>query len=328
MGYYLFHSGSADHSSEDRIRGICQILTCRPEICCGAMEEDWHYGLAQVGDLRRHRTGLRRGDWCITDRPGDICGLSRGVQGLLWGWEPTAKPDREQAKLLRRFRGILVSQQRSVELLHRAGVKKNVCIGPDPSVLVRRQLRGLEGAFRRDTVGLCISPATARRERTEGLLFRSYCHLIRWILTNTDWEIALIPYCVKGRCNDLLLQKAVKNRFPRENRLICRSDTDCQGLRGDLSLCRCCVGGAAVGAAWSCGVPGLCVGPSGGLTALADHLFGTHYETVAGTAELGSEADLTDRFVKFLDREAVLRRWLEVSAPRYRKWAGEWKWCG
>ena len=32
MGYFLMHGGSADHTSEDRIRGICSMLPERPEI--------------------------------------------------------------------------------------------------------------------------------------------------------------------------------------------------------------------------------------------------------------------------------------------------------
>ena len=45
MGYFLFHGGSADHASEDRVRGICQLLPEQPEICTEAPEEDCTFKL-------------------------------------------------------------------------------------------------------------------------------------------------------------------------------------------------------------------------------------------------------------------------------------------
>lgn len=333
MGYFLFHGGSADHCSEDRIRGLCQMLPRKPEICTGSPEEDYRYGLASLAALSRDRPGwaarrLRRGDWYVTTRPVCPDGLRMGVRTVLWGWAPVTAPDRRQAKALSRFHRIILTEPRSVELLSRAGVKKNVRLGPEPAFLVERQLRPIGNAFRQDTVGLCISPAAVRFEQMPGLLFHSYCHLVRWILKNTDWQIALIPYCAKNSCNDLLLQTAVKQQFAGEDRLFCRTDGDCRVLRGDLSLCRCCVGTAGVSAAWSCGVPGVCVGASSRVQGLADTLFGSGQESVVRVDSLKREEDLTARFVDFLRKEDALRRWLEVSAPRYRQWAGQWQWCG
>ena len=98
-------------------------------------------------------------------------------------------------------------------------------------------------------------------------------------------------------------------------------------LRGDLSLCRCCIGTAGVSAAWSCGVPGLCLGASSRIQGLSQALLGTRQDGVLRVSELRTEKDLTQHFRFFLDREAAMRRWLEVSVPRYRHWAqqGTWK---
>lgn len=333
MGYYLLHGGSADHSSEDRIRGICRLLPEQPEVYTNALEEDWHYGLAALAGLTRNRPGLaarriKRGDWCVTSQPRCVDGLRRGIRTVLWGWAPAGEIGRQTARELSRYYRVVVTEQRSVELLRRAGVERNVRLGPDPSFLVKRQLRALGGAFRQDTVGLCFSPAVGRFERVNGLLFDSYCHLIRWILKNTDWQIALIPYCAKSDCNDRLLHRSLRRRFAGEDRLICREDGDCQVLRGDLSMCRCCVGTAGVPAGWSCGVPGVCIGSSSRIQGLADTLFGSRQETVIGVNSLKREEDLTIRFVDFLHKEDALRRWLEVSLPRYRQWAEGWQWCG
>ena len=333
MGYCLVHGGSADHASEERVRGLCRMLPEQPEIYCAALEEDWRYGLGAVGALTRNRPGLVRrrlgwGDRCIVLTPRAVDRLRPGVKRILWGWSPAGPVSRRQAKELAKFHQIVVTDPRSGALLRQAGLGSRVRLGPDPSFLVERQLRRLDGAFHRDTVGLCVSPAVGDFEAREGLLFHSYCHLIRWILRNTDWQIAMIPYCAKRSCNDLALHQALKRQFPGEDRLFCREDGDCRVLRGDLSLCRCCVGTAGVTAAWSCGVPGLCLGAGNRALGLADALFGSSRETVVRVGQLRQEGDLTEQFRQFLRREETLRRWQEVSVPRYRHWAAQWKWSG
>ena len=331
MRTILLHGGSGDHSSEDRIRGLCDLLPEKPEICSVALEEDWRYGLAELGPLVRNRPGvmarrLGRADRCITARPTDAQDLRHGVRAVLWGWSPAGEISPQMAKKLSRFHKIVVTEPRSAALLRRAGLERKVRMGPDPAFLVKRQLRALGGAFRQDTLGLCVSPAVSNFERTQGLLFHSYCHLIRWVLANTSWQVALIPYCVKERCNDTLLHKALLRQFRGEDRLICREDGDCRVLRGDLSMCRCCVGTAGVPAAWSCGVPGVCIGAGSHVQGLADTLFTSGRESVVRVSSLKTEEDLTRYFVEFLRKEDALRRWLQVSAPRYRQWAQEWKW--
>lgn len=333
MKSVLLHGGSGDHSSEDRIRGLCRLLPEKPEIYSGALEEDWRYGLAELGPLIRNRPGvmahrLRRGDRCITAWPDGVQELRKGVRAVLWGWSPAGEIGPQMVKKLSRFQQIVVTEPRSAALLRRAGLEKKVRIGPDPAFLVGRQIRALRGAFRQDTLGLCVSPSVGNLERSQGLLFRSYCDLIRWVLTNTRWQVALIPYCAKKGCNDALLHKAILRQFPGEDRLICREDGDCRVLRGDLSMCRCCVGTAGVPAAWSCGVPGVCIGAGSHVQGLADTLFTSGRESVVRVSSLKTEEDLTQYFVEFLRKEDALRRWLQVSAPRYRQWAQEWKWCG
>ena len=331
MGYILFHSGSADHTGEDRVRGICKLLPEPPEIYSAAPEEDWRYGLAEVGPLTRVRPGyLRRhtssGDHYLTSQPRTAKELRRGVRQVLWGWEPAGPVSPPQARELNKFYRIIVTDPCSQSILRQAGVYRNVHLGPDPSFLVRRNLRPLNDRFRQDTVALCVSPAIDRFESAQGLLFQSYCHLIRWILGNTSWQIALIPYCTKPGSNDLSMHRTIKQQFPREDRLFCREDGDCRVLRGDLSLCRCCIGTAGVTAAWSCGVPGLCLGASRRAQGLSQALLGTRQEGVVRISSLCNEGDLTQRFRTFLSKEETMRRWLEVSVPRYRHWAQQWAW--
>lgn len=332
MGYFLLgHGGSADHGSEDRVRGICRVLPEQPELYSASLEEDWHYGLGEMAGLNRHLPGVpeqRMGpeDWCIMLRPRSSDKLRKGGRSVLWGWTPGAvELNRSMVRRLRRFHSIIVSDRNSMELLSAVGLRQNVHLGPDPAFLVKRQLRPLQGAFRQDTLGLCFSPVVGRFERTQGLLYRSYCHLIQWVLSNTSWQIALIPYCVKSCCNDELLLMALDRQFGQTGRIIFRGDGDCRVLRGDLSMCRCCVGTAGTLAAWSCGVPGLCIGSSVRARNLSRTLFET-VDTVVSAGSLRTETDLTSHFCSFLRKEDALRRRLSRTVAQHRNWAVDWKW--
>ena len=331
MSYFLIHNGSADHTSEDRIRGICTLLPEQPEIWSAAPEEDWKYGLAQVGALSRNRPGaarhrVRPGDWFITAHPRATGELRSGVRRVLWGWEPTGPLPRHHAAQLNRFHRIIVTDIRSKQYLRQAGIRQSVRLGPDPSFLVSSKLRPHQEAFQQDTLGLCVSSVTSGFEVRPGLMFQSYCTLIHWVLKNTSWQIALIPYCASSGCSDHPLHAALKSQFPKEDRLFLREDGDCRELRGDLSLCRCCVGTAGVPAAWSCGVPGLCIGASRRVQSLSATLFGSRREGVVRVSSLERPEELTTRFREFLGREDSMRRWLELSVPRYRQWTAQWPW--
>lgn len=331
MGYFLIHGGSADHTSEDRIRGICSVLKEPPEIFSAAPEEDWQYGLAELGELSRIRPGsmsrrIKQGDWCITSRPAAARETRRGVRRMLWGWEPAGELTRKQAAQLTRFHRIVVTDLRSRTILLRAGLGRSVRLGPDPSFLVSRCLRSAQPLLRGETIGLCLSASVAGFESQPGLLYQCYCHLIQWILKNTAWQIALIPYCTKKGSDDQHLNLALMRQFSGEDRLIIRPDGSSRELRGDLSLCRCCVGTAGVPAAWSCGVPGLCIGESRRVRGLSATLMGSSAGVVVRAGSLKCPEGLCRAFRKFLAQEDVIRYRLEVSVPRYRQWATEWSW--
>ena len=73
-------------------------------------------------------------------------------------------------------------------------------------------------------------------------------------------------------------------------------------------------------------MPGLCLGASSRVQGLSETLLGTRQDGVVPVSSLSNEADLTQRFQTFLEREDTMRRWLEVSVPRYRHWAQQWNW--
>lgn len=332
MGYYLYgHDGSGNHSSEDRIRGTCALLPEAPTLYSARPEEDWRYGLGRVTGLFRQAAEtalpLVPGDWCLGCCP-QGAPHCRGSRWLLWGWtaEPTALT-KQTLRQLSRYDAVVVSDKLSLERLRRAGLEKTLRLGPDPAFLVEPFFRPLpRGFLPGQTVGLCVSPWTCRFEQRDGLLFHSYRVLTAWILENTRLNIALIPYCVRPRCNDCLLLEALRNQFPDSDRICTIADGDSRCLRGDLTRCRVVVGASGAAAAWSCGVPALHLGAGARAVGLSAELFGDWRETVIPVRQLTDEYTLLTRFQRFLAMEDTLRSRLERTASHRRQWAKAWEW--
>lgn len=329
MGIYMCgYGGSSDHSSEDRIRGTCCLLPEKPELFSASPEEDLRYGLGSLASLNRQipgamETRLRPGDVVLHDRPVEKCD-SRTHWNVLWSWSVgPGMVSRPMAKNLSRFDAVVVTDRRSLEALSAAGLKK-VWLGPDPAFLVRRQIRPLQGAFRTDTVGLCLGHGVSRFEGEDGLLYRSYLHLIRYILRDTPFQIALIPYCTQSGQSDGTLMTALAYQFRDEERIHSREDGSCQLLRGDFSLCRFVVGSAGAVAAWSCGVPALCLGADPRAVGLAQELFGSWQEMVVPVSLVRREEELTQRFRLLLAKEDRIRRRLRTAIPERQAYAAQW----
>lgn len=323
MAYFFYgHGGSGDHDSEDRIRGTCRLLPCRPEVLSLRPGEDWRSGLGRLADLTRLCcAGIGPGDVCLASSPNAGLRLRGcGANVLLWGWTAGALSQRQQ----KRLDGVVVMDERSLRRLKDQGIRG--ILGPDPAFLVERQLRRLEGAFRNDTVGLCCSACAGGYEQHEGLLYECYCHLIRWILAHTGMEIALIPYCCQRGRDDSAFLSALFGQFQDTGRVFLRPDGPSPVLRGDLSLCRCVVGSGGSIAAWSCGVPALCVGADPRAMALATELFGSWHDAVQPVAWLKNPEDLTRAFHGFLHNEDAMRRRLEYMVPQRRQRSLSWSW--
>lgn len=323
MAYYLWgHSGSGDHSDEDRLRGSCRLMAAPPQIVSSKPEEELRYGIAHLAGISDTLPQLRSTDCCLTHRTGSAEGLRKaGGRPILWGWSG-AGMSRQLARNLGKFDTLVVSERQSAAALRDAGLSKKIRMGPDLSFLVERRYRPLDGIFCEDTVGLCLTMPTGQ----DHLLYRSYQRLLRYIMTDTPYQAALIPYCVRPNRNDTLLHTALEKQFRSWGRIACREDGSCQELRGDISLCRCVVGCEGAVAAWSCGIPALCIGATPRATGLAQELYSSWEETVVPFSTLTDSEELTRRFRRFLRREDRLRRELEVSVPLRRQRALAWQW--
>lgn len=319
MGYILCgHGGSGDHGQEDRIRGTCRLLPSRPTLLTPCIEEDWHYGLAEVADLASPGAGFGGEE----DLYLSATTHSSARNIVLWCWQGQSLPPHR----IHDFAAITVPNLMLLHRLHAQGVGSRLRLGPDPAFLVHRRLRPLDGAFRQDTVGLCLSPCLTTYECRPGLLFESYCRLMTHILTCTTMDIALIPYCVKRNRSDGSLLQALYHRFSACGRVFLRPDGDSPVLRGDLSLCRLVVGCSGAIAAWTTGVPALCIGADPYAMGVAQQLFQNWQKVLVPAAWLTDSGELTRHFSSLMKQEDSLRATLTQAVSRQRQRCLIWDW--
>ena len=175
MGYFMYgRFGTGDHGREDWIRGTCALFPGQVDILTSNLEDDFRFGLGAVAGLFHERNMLKH-NRCLLPYP-----IHR-MKGIVWSWPVGRIP-----KKLNGFEKIVVPDRRSLTLLRDAGIEKKIRLGPDLSFLVSRRIRPLDGAFRRDTVGLCLGRSD--------LSYATIRQLICYILMETTFEIAIIPY--------------------------------------------------------------------------------------------------------------------------------------
>ena len=320
MGYVLLgHGGSGDHGCEDYVRGLCGMLPEPPTVFSYCPQEDWHYGICRLAPVYRQQPGTvhdfpEKGDWIIQTRPSPVRQLRRrGIRPVLF-YSAATCPTAGQLRLLSGYETLAVTERESFRILSDAGLK-NLRLCPDPAFLVRCRKKG---AFSRDTVGLCLSYP----QEADPLLLRNYQRLIEYILSETPLQILLIPYCVKRRSNDLLLQQVLLRQYGNTGRIRLREDGNTRQLRSDLARCRLCVGCGGAVAAWSCGVPALCLYATGRTLGICRTLFGSCQPGVLPWQLFKTETDLTEAFRALLHREDRCRTCLEQNLHRLQSPTG------
>lgn len=231
--------------------------------------------------------------------------------------EPKLLEDPRMVTELRSFDYIIARESISYEALKSAGIQ-NVHLMPDSAFTLPIQYRGdaRYDAFLRNAVGLNLSPLV---ERKSNAVFDNYLELIRWILQETIWNVALIPHVVwKGNDDRDVLERLWKAAGVSD-RVRVLSDGTCMELKGDISRCRFFVGARthATIAAYSTCVPTLAIGYSVKARGIARDLFGTEDGYSISCQELKHPNDLTEIFCDFIGKENAIRSHLEQIMPGY-----------
>ena len=191
---------------------------------------------------------------------------------------------------------------------------------PDPAFTLNKVHPEIpDGFWRRNTVGVNVSPLIQKSEAVPGITIRCYERLLEWIIEHTDMQIACIPHVVWKDNDDRVPLHALYEEYKKTERIIEIKDGTCEELKGIISECRFFVGARthATIAAYSTCVPTLVVGYSVKAAGIARDLFETEEHYVLPVQQLKEENDLVTGFQWMMEHEEQIKVHLDKKMPEY-----------
>lgn len=168
-----------------------------------------------------------------------------------------------------------------------------------------------------NTIGINISPLIQLLEKGDNITYKNYQVLIEYILSSTNYKVALIPHVVVNGNDDRVVLRQLLNEFVASKRVILIDDANCMQIKDCIARCRFFIGARthATIAAYSTLVPTLVVGYSVKAKGIAKDLFGTYDNYVVPVQSLKHPDDLTKAFVWLQDNEITIKARLESVIP-------------
>lgn len=253
-----------------------------------------------------------------------------GAKTVLYGCsiEPEILKSKDIVEDMRRYNMIVARESITYEALKAAGVRENVFLCPDPAFLLATEFLPLpENWLEGRMVGINLSPMVMENEKRSGIAMESYKALIRHILENTDFGVALIPHVVWAGGDDRKPLGKLYEAFRDTGRVVQIHDASASQLKGYISKCRMFIGARthATIAAYSSAVPTLVVGYSVKARGIAKDLFGTDEKYVLPVQGIQKKEELIAHFEWMRVREKEIRDHLEKIMPQYKEQAARGK---
>ena len=223
---------------------------------------------------------------------------------------------------LNRYMLITAREHLTIKYLRKYGVKTRIEYIPDTAFILDKDMSKIpiEMESEKEFIGINVSPVVVENAERKELVYKNYYKLIKHLIENTDYYIALIPHVViKGNDDRELLNKLYAD-FEKNSRIIMIEDYNCEQLKGIISQCEAFIGARthATIAAYSSCVPTLVVGYSVKAKGIAEDLFGTTENYVIPTQELRTEDQLTKGMQWIIDNKDEIKMHLEKIMPEYK----------
>lgn len=230
----------------------------------------------------------------------------KGAKTVLWGCSIFDKIDDPiLVKDLSLYSAIIARESITYEALKRIGLK-SLYLLPDPAFLLERKDLPLPEGFQEgNTVGINVSPMVIGLEKEKGITLQNYIELMKYIIKNTDMQIALIPHVVWSHNDDRIPLQLLYNQFKDTGRVCLIGDHSAEELKGYIARCRFMVAARthASIAAYSEQVPTLVVGYSVKARGIAKDLFGTDENYVIPVQGLSKVDSLVEAFLFIMKHE-------------------------
>lgn len=238
----------------------------------------------------------------------------RGIKTVLWGCsvEPDVVARSSVAEDLARYDLIVARESITYEAVKK--IQKNIILAPDPAFSMEPGICNIDERLSAENViGINISPMIISNEKNPGMAYENYKQLIRYILSETDATVALIPHVVWHSNDDRTVLRELYHDFHEDPRLVLVEDHTAPELKYIISQCSFFVGARthATIAAYSTCVPTLVVGYSVKARGIARDLFGSEQDYVLPVQTLHAPDQLTIAFQKLWDKKDCIRSHLK-----------------
>ena len=242
-----------------------------------------------------------------------------GAKTVLWGC--SVEPSMINDIMLEDLKGYDLAVAResiTYDALKRAGV--NVILSSDPAFCMKKQVCNFPfEKSEREIVGINVSPHILTCEKENGIAYKNYVELVKYILENTDYSIALIPHVVWDTNDDRKVLHKLYEDIGNSERVFLVEDHTAPELKYIISKCSLFVGARthATIAAYSTCVPTLVVGYSVKARGIAKDLFGQEENYVIPVQSLDDPMILTNAFKWLESNQEKIRLHLEKIMPEY-----------
>lgn len=244
----------------------------------------------------------------------------QGTKTVLWGCsiEPDVVAQESVSEDLSRYDLIVARESITYEAITR--VQKNTILAPDPAFFMEPKACSVDDRLcNGNVIGINISPMIISNEKAYGMAYENYKQLIRYILSETNATIALIPHVVWSSNDDRIVLRQLYNDFDQNPRLVLVEDHTAPELKYIISKCSFFVGARthATIAAYSSCIPTLVVGYSVKARGIARDLFGTEEGYVLPVQNMCQSQQLAQAFNTLYKKREYIRTYLSEKIKEY-----------
>ena len=235
----------------------------------------------------------------------------RGFETVLWGCsiEPDSLNNKALSDDLMAYEKIYARESITRKGLIDAGIPEDkVELRKDPAFELEISKVSLPKRFLPGrTVGINLSPMVQNKETVPGITIENYKNLIRYILNETEQNIALIPHVVWNNNDDRRPLEEIYLEFKDTGRVSLIGDAPAQELKGFISECSFFVGARTHStiAAYSSGVPTLVIGYSVKSRGIAKDLFGSYENYVLPVQQLKEPDEMVRAYKWILQKSST-----------------------
>ena len=244
------------------------------------------------------------------------------IKTIFWGCSIEEKYiDDEMIKDLKQYDLITVRETLTKKNLEDKGIIDNVKLVPDTAFRLETKEIDYHELDGKKVIGINISPMIIEYEESENITYKNYSNLVKYILNETDYSIALISHVIDSSGGDLKINKLLYKEFDNyKDRIIVVPEMKAENIKYIISKCEIFIGARthATIAAYSNCIPTLVVGYSIKARGIAIDLFGTFENYVIPVQSLKNENDLIKAFKWIDNNKEKIHQHLCNTMNRYK----------